>query len=444
MREIQAFMQLEDECLGLDTSAVRELILKLRVFPLSLDCVVLSPVGYQEDVCVASRKNISQDSLTSVEMGFCMFLPAEEAQSSPEAPEEPYSLMEWNFLPEEWRGYMSAEFPQGITIHEYIATGSFTSNISEVQFFVELVFLEKKPKETPNPPKPQFLSIASVKTCVDAVVVFQQFCAPAKAASGHLWERAKRNSSSADELLRLCISINNLNLVWTIITTPGALIEFLGTILAKPVPFQQTSESRKQDSTHHSHLKATGRDREQPDSEVLDTKTENMTMEKTITEPPVVTTCCKNKTSASQHEIRKDPWETLNATEPQIRLPQHYFECSSSLLWEKSFRDNSSVNCCTVDGLSTDAAKVTLIILKQANWTTQVEVDKACLVCFQKHELIRTIFLISVTFQKQKAFLSNSPVYLMRFAGTCTEVFVVRFVHREAMLLTAEEFIFWN
>lgn len=33
-------------------------------------------------------------------------------------------------------------------------------------------------------------------------------------------------------------------------------------------------------------------------------------------------------------------------------------------------------------------------------------------VFFQKHELIRTTFLISVTFQKQKPFLSNSPVYL--------------------------------
>lgn len=49
-----------------------------------------------------------------------MFLPAEEAQSSPEAPDEPYSLMEWNFLPEAWGGYVSAEFPQGTTIQEYI------------------------------------------------------------------------------------------------------------------------------------------------------------------------------------------------------------------------------------------------------------------------------------------------------------------------------------
>lgn len=30
--------------------------------------------------------------------------------------------------------------------------------------------------------------------------------------------------------------------------------------------------------------------------------------------------------SVSQHEIRKDPWEILNATEHQIRLPHHYFE----------------------------------------------------------------------------------------------------------------------
>lgn len=34
-------------------------------------------------------------------------------------------------------------------------------------------------------------------------------------------------------------------------------------------------------------------------------------------------------------------------------------------------------------------------------------------VFFQKHELTRTIFLISATFQKQMLFLSNSPVYLM-------------------------------
>lgn len=51
-----------------------------------------------------------------------------------------------------------------------------------------------------------------------------------------------------------------------------------------------------------------------------------MTMEKTITKPPVVTSRYKNKTSVSQHEIRKDPWEILNAAEHQIRLPHHCFE----------------------------------------------------------------------------------------------------------------------
>lgn len=56
-------------------------------------------------------------------------------------------------------------------------------------------------------------------------------------------------------------------------------------------------------------------------------------MEKTITEPPVVTTRCKNKTSVSQHEIRKDPWEILNATEHQIRLP------TTTLKWGLSQRD---------------------------------------------------------------------------------------------------------
>lgn len=52
--------------------------------------------------------------------GGCMFLPAEEVQSSPEAPDEPYSLMELNYLPEECGEYVSAEFPQGTTIQEYI------------------------------------------------------------------------------------------------------------------------------------------------------------------------------------------------------------------------------------------------------------------------------------------------------------------------------------
>lgn len=51
-----------------------------------------------------------------------------------------------------------------------------------------------------------------------------------------------------------------------------------------------------------------------------------MTMEKTMAKPPVVTSRCKNKTPVSQHEIRKDPWEILNATEHQIRLPHHYFK----------------------------------------------------------------------------------------------------------------------
>lgn len=50
----------------------------------------------------------------------CVFLPAEEIQSSPEAPDEPYSLMEWNFLPEEWEGYILVEIPQGTTTQEYI------------------------------------------------------------------------------------------------------------------------------------------------------------------------------------------------------------------------------------------------------------------------------------------------------------------------------------
>lgn len=32
----------------------------------------------------------------------------------------------------------------------------------------------------------------------------------------------------------------------------------------------------------------------------------------------------------------------------------------------------------------------------------------------------------------------------MRFDGKCTEIFVVRFVHREAMVLTEEDFVFWR
>lgn len=50
----------------------------------------------------------------------CVLLLAEEAQSPLEAPDEPYSLMDWKFLPEEWEVYMLAEFPQGITTQEYI------------------------------------------------------------------------------------------------------------------------------------------------------------------------------------------------------------------------------------------------------------------------------------------------------------------------------------
>lgn len=50
----------------------------------------------------------------------CVFLLAEEIQSSPGAPDEPYSLMEWNFIPEEWEQYMLPEVPQGTTTQECV------------------------------------------------------------------------------------------------------------------------------------------------------------------------------------------------------------------------------------------------------------------------------------------------------------------------------------